>query len=103
MANGVIVLVIAGKKHAETGLGAEIAAAKLIQLGDGGAGLFEFPQLEVGFGEQIVILWLTRMRFDLILKLCQVQLSALLRREGGAIVEVVEKMLKRVWTSGNVF
>jgi len=63
MSDGVVVLMIAGEQHADACLGAKIFAAELVKLCDGGAGVVEPSQFQIGFGQQVEILRLARVFF----------------------------------------
>src|SRR5882672_760719 len=96
MADGVVVETIAREKDADASLHTKVFGADLIKLRDGSAGVFHLSQFQIGFGKRIEILGTPGMRFNLIGEFGEIELGALLCREAGAIVEVVEKVMERI-------
>src|SRR5258708_26931536 len=103
MNDGVVVLPIAGEEHADACLSAKIFAAELVKLCDGGAGVVELSQFQIGFGQQVEILRLARVFFDLLTEFSEIELSALLHGKVCAVVEIVEKMLIGIGSGRSVF
>ena len=93
MLDGVIVQTVTREQYANASLSAIVVGADLIELRDHLPGFVPFPEPQVSFGEQIKVLRLARVLLDTILQFGNVELSALLRRKLGTVVEVVEKVL----------
>ena len=77
-------------------------AGELIELRDRALRVFHVSGFQVRLGQQIQVLRLIWMLLHFVRQLCQVQLIARAGGEIGAIVEIVEQVLKRKGTTRGV-
>ena len=103
MLDGVVIQTVAGEQHADAGLGAVVARAYLVELGDGAARVVGLSQFQISLGQQVEVLRAVGMFLDLFDQFGLIELSPGLGSKIGAVVEILKKVLIRIGSRGRIF